>query len=100
MDNRSEGRDFLASRRARVSPEQAGLISYGARRVPGLRRAELAQLAGVSIEYSSGWSGAICLACPRRFLDSLVAARPLMNSAPSCRIHRPRRGKTGFLGWG
>ena len=46
MDNRSEVRDFLASRRARLSPEEAGLISYGARRVPGLRRAEVAQLAG------------------------------------------------------
>jgi transcriptional regulator with XRE-family HTH domain len=51
MDNRTEVRDFLASRRARISPDQAGLISYGARRVPGLRRAEVAQLAGVSIEY-------------------------------------------------
>jgi hypothetical protein len=51
MDNRTEVRDFLASRRARISPDQAGLISYGARRVPGLRQAEVAQLAGVSIEY-------------------------------------------------
>jgi transcriptional regulator with XRE-family HTH domain len=51
VDNRSEVRDFLTSRRARLSPEQAGLTSRGARRVPGLRRAEVAQLAGVSIEY-------------------------------------------------
>lgn len=52
MDNRSEVRDFLASRRARISPEQAGLpISGGNRRVPGLRRGELAALAGVSVEY-------------------------------------------------
>jgi transcriptional regulator with XRE-family HTH domain len=51
MDNRAEARDFLASRRARLRPERAGLISLGARRVPGLRRAEVAQLAGISVEY-------------------------------------------------
>jgi transcriptional regulator with XRE-family HTH domain len=51
MDNQTEVRDFLASRRAHITPEQAGLTSYGARRVPGLRRAEVAQLAGVSVEY-------------------------------------------------
>src|SRR4051794_35539125 len=51
MDNRTEVRDFLTSRRGRLSPEQAGLTSRGARRVPGLRRAEGAQLAGISIEY-------------------------------------------------
>ena len=42
---------FLRSRRARLTPEAAGLPSYGARRVPGLRREELAQLAGVSATY-------------------------------------------------
>lgn len=51
MDNRAEVRDFLMSRRARVSPEQAGLTSGGNRRVPGLRRNEVATLAGVSVEY-------------------------------------------------
>jgi transcriptional regulator with XRE-family HTH domain len=52
MDNRSEVREFLASRRARINPEQAGLPVYGGnRRVPGLRRGELATLAGVSVEY-------------------------------------------------
>jgi transcriptional regulator with XRE-family HTH domain len=53
VDNRSEIRDFLTSRRAKITPGQAGLTSYGTRRVPGLRRAEVAQLAGVSIEYYS-----------------------------------------------
>lgn len=43
--------EFLRSRRARLSPEDAGIVSYGARRVPGLRREELAQLAGVSATY-------------------------------------------------
>ncbi len=43
--------DFLRTRRARLSPEDVGLTSYGARRVPGLRREELAMLAGVSLTY-------------------------------------------------
>ncbi|MBU2663912.1 helix-turn-helix transcriptional regulator [Actinoplanes bogorensis] len=51
MDNRSEVRDFLTSRRARISPEQAGIPAYGSRRVAGLRRGEVAALAGVSVEY-------------------------------------------------
>ncbi|MDA0181336.1 helix-turn-helix transcriptional regulator [Solirubrobacter phytolaccae] len=43
--------EFLASRRARVTPEQAGLPNRGDRRVPGLRREEVASLAGVSADY-------------------------------------------------
>lgn len=44
--------DFLRSRRARIRPEDAGLRTFGGRRrVPGLRREELAQLAGVSVDY-------------------------------------------------
>jgi transcriptional regulator with XRE-family HTH domain len=52
VDSRSEIREFLASRRGRITPEQAGLVAYGRnRRVPGLRREEVAMLAGVSIDY-------------------------------------------------
>ncbi|WP_328468966.1 helix-turn-helix transcriptional regulator [Actinoplanes sp. NBC_00393] len=51
MDNRSEIRDFMMSRRAKVSPQQVDLPVHGPRRVPGLRRSEVARLAGVSIEY-------------------------------------------------
>ena len=51
MDARTEIREFLTSRRARITPEEAGLNSYGARRVPGLRREEVAVLAGVSVPY-------------------------------------------------
>jgi transcriptional regulator with XRE-family HTH domain len=51
VDNRSEVRAFLTSRRARISPEQAGIPAYGSRRVAGLRRGEVAALAGVSVEY-------------------------------------------------
>jgi transcriptional regulator with XRE-family HTH domain len=51
VDAASELSQFLTSRRAKVTPEQAGLPSYGQRRVPGLRREEVASLAGVSVEY-------------------------------------------------
>jgi transcriptional regulator with XRE-family HTH domain len=44
-------RDFLLARRARISPEQVGLPRHGERRVAGLRREEVAQLAGISVEY-------------------------------------------------
>ncbi|MCX4869396.1 helix-turn-helix transcriptional regulator [Streptomyces sp. NBC_01005] len=50
-DHRAEIRDFLVSRRARITPEQAGLPTSGRRRVPGLRREEVAVLAGVSTEW-------------------------------------------------
>jgi len=54
VDNRSDIRDFLASRRARITPEQAGLLPGGGRRrVPGLRREEVALPAGVSIDYNT-----------------------------------------------
>ncbi|MFC0599408.1 helix-turn-helix domain-containing protein [Streptomyces palmae] len=51
MDIPAELGDFLRSRRSRLQPEDVGLVSYGRRRVPGLRREELAQLAGVSVAY-------------------------------------------------
>ncbi len=51
-DTRNDIHEFLTSRRARISPEQAGLPAYGEkRRVPGLRREEVAILAGISVEY-------------------------------------------------
>src|SRR5438093_10059807 len=52
MSNSEGIRDFLGSRRARITPELAGLPTYGGRRrVPGLRREEAALLAGISVEY-------------------------------------------------
>ncbi|MWA04265.1 helix-turn-helix domain-containing protein [Actinomadura sp. LD22] len=50
-DNRSDIRDFLTSRRARLAPERVGLPTSRRRRVPGLRREEVAALAGVSTEW-------------------------------------------------
>ena len=54
--NRSELADFLRTRRARVSPIEMGLPGNSRRRVPGLRREEVAQLAGMSVDYYTGWS--------------------------------------------
>lgn len=52
LDRRAELGEFLRSRRARLRPEELGLRDYGGRRrVPGLRREELAQLAGVSVDH-------------------------------------------------
>lgn len=52
MDTSDDVRQFLTSRRAAITPQQAGLPFWGAnRRVPGLRRDEVAMLAGISVEY-------------------------------------------------
>ena len=52
VDNRKKIRQFLASRRAGITPEQAGLPAFGGnRRVAGLRQEELVLLAGVSVGY-------------------------------------------------
>ena len=51
MDNRDEVREFLTTRRARITPDQVGLATAGTRRVAGLRRSEVATLAGLSVEY-------------------------------------------------
>jgi transcriptional regulator with XRE-family HTH domain len=51
-ENRNQVRDFLVSRRGKITPQQAGLQHYGGnRRVPGLRREEVAMLAGLSVDY-------------------------------------------------
>lgn len=51
MDNHAEVREFLTSRRAKITPERAGLPAGPRRRVPGLRRSEVAALADMSVEY-------------------------------------------------
>jgi len=53
VDSKQEIREFLTSRRARITPDQVELASYGPRRVPGLRREEVAVLASVSVPYYS-----------------------------------------------
>lgn len=51
MDLKTEVQDFLTSRRGKITPDDVGLSSYGPRQVPGLRREEVAILAGVSVDY-------------------------------------------------
>src|ERR1019366_8280951 len=52
MERSSEIQEFLVTRRAKITPDQAGLPAYGSnRRVQGLRREEVAMLAGISVEY-------------------------------------------------
>jgi transcriptional regulator with XRE-family HTH domain len=78
MDNKNEIREFLASRRARLSPEQAGLPAYGGnRRVPGLRREELAMLAGVGIDYYTRLERGNLRGTSEGVLDALARALQL-----------------------
>ena len=75
MDSRSEISSFLISRRARLSPEEAGVPLYGgARRVPGLRREEVAHLAGVSTDYYSRLERGRISGASREVLDAVARA--------------------------
>lgn len=78
MDNRTETRDFLSTRRAKIAPEQAGLTVYGGnRRVPGLRRGEVAMLAGVSVEYYTRLERGNLAGVSESVLESLANALQL-----------------------
>ncbi len=71
-------RDFLASRRARLTPEQAGLPAYGGhRRVAGLRREEVALLAGVSVDYYSRLERGQLAGASPEVLDAVARALQL-----------------------
>ena len=74
MDHRSEIRDFLTSRRARITPEEVGLPTYGPRRVPGLRREEVATLAGVSVDYYNRMERGNLGGASEAVLDALARA--------------------------
>ncbi|KAA0118117.1 XRE family transcriptional regulator [Mycolicibacterium sp. P9-22] len=78
MDVTREVRDFLSSRRARITPEQAGLPAYGGnRRVKGLRREEVAMLAGVSVDYYVRMERGSLGGASEAVLDALVSALQL-----------------------
>ena len=78
VDNRNEIRQFLTSRRAGITPEQAGLPVYGAnRRVPGLRREEVALLAGVSVDYYTRMERGNLGGVSEAVLDALAQALQL-----------------------
>ncbi|MDQ3895901.1 MAG: helix-turn-helix transcriptional regulator [Actinomycetota bacterium] len=78
MDPRADIREFLVSRRARITPEQAGLPAYGTnRRVKGLRREEVAMLAGISAEYYVRLERGNVRGVSEDVLDSIVRALQL-----------------------
>jgi len=106
VDNREEVREFLTSRRAKVTPEQAGLPAGSRRRVPGLRRSEVAALADMSVEYYAklergnlaGVSPAVLEALARALqLDDAERAH-LLNLAQAAdgsdALTRPRRRRS------
>ncbi len=79
MDStRDEARAFLRSRRARITPEQAGITPFGgARRVPGLRREEVAMLAGVSVDYYTRLEKGNLRTASDQVLDAIAEALKL-----------------------
>lgn len=78
MDLRTEIREFLSSRRSRIRPEQAGLPAYGGnRRVKGLRREEVAMLAGVSVDYYTRMERGSLAGASEGVLDALASALQL-----------------------
>jgi transcriptional regulator with XRE-family HTH domain len=78
MDNRNDIREFLATRRATIRPEQTGLPPHaGNRRVPGLRRGEVATLAGMSVEYYTRLERGNLAGVSEKVLEALARALQL-----------------------
>jgi len=78
VDAKSEIREFLTSRRARITPEQVALPTFGGkRRVPGLRREEVALLAGVSVDYYTRLERGNASGASDEVLDALARALQL-----------------------
>ena len=95
VDPRTELSEFLRSRRARLSPDDVGLPQYGrARRVPGLRREELAQLAGVSVAYYTRLEQGNGRNVSTEVLDSIARALRL-NDAERAHLQNLTRSKSG-----
>jgi transcriptional regulator with XRE-family HTH domain len=102
VDNRAEIRDFLATRRAKITPGQVGLPEGGRRRVPGLRREEVAVLAGVSPEWYTrlekghiaGVSDEVLEAVARALQLDEAEQRHLFDLSLAARPHRPQRRRS------
>jgi transcriptional regulator with XRE-family HTH domain len=77
MDDRTDAAQFLASRRGKLTPEQAGIAVSGVRRVPGLRRSEVATLAGVSPEYYAKLERGALAGVSASVLDAIARALQL-----------------------
>ena len=94
MSTESDIREFLASRRAKITPQQAGLPAYGGnRRVPGLRREEVALLAGVSIDYYVRLERGHLAGASETVLDAVANALQL-DDAERAHLHDLARAAT------
>ena len=94
VDNRKDLREFLGTRRARITPQQAGLPAYGGqRRVPGLRREEVALLAGVSVEYYTRLERGNAGGVSESVLEALVRVLQL-DDAERAHLYDLTRGAT------
>lgn len=95
VDARSELREFLTSRRARLTPDVAGLPVYGgSRRVPGLRREEVALLAGVSVDYYTRLERGNAAGVSESVLEAIARALRLDDVERSHLFDLARAGRT------
>jgi transcriptional regulator with XRE-family HTH domain len=93
MDQRDEVGEFLRSRRDRVTPEQAGIIGGGRRRVPGLRREEVATLANISVDYYAKMERGDLRGVAPEILESVAQALRL-DEAETDHLHDLARSAT------
>jgi transcriptional regulator with XRE-family HTH domain len=96
LDRRAELSEFLRSRRARLKPEDVGMPDFGRhRRVPGLRREELAQLAGVSVAYYTRLEQGNGRNVSAEVLDSIARALRLTDAEHNHLTHlaKPKQHK-------
>jgi len=87
MDNRAEVREFLTTRRAKVTPRDVGLPDIGQRRVSGLRRGEVAALAGVSVEYYAKLERGVLAGVSPSILDAIARALQLDDAERTHLLH-------------
>ncbi|QWF84801.1 hypothetical protein HUW46_08253 [Amycolatopsis sp. CA-230715] len=94
IDLRTEIKEFLSSRRARITPERAGLPAYGGhRRVKGLRREEVALLAGVSVDYYVRMERGSLAGASDGVLEALAAALHLDEAERDHLFHLARQSR-------
>ncbi len=94
IDLRTEIKEFLSSRRARITPERAGLAAYGGnRRVKGLRREEVALLAGVSVDYYVRMERGSLTGASDGVLDALASALQLDEAERDHLFHLARQSR-------
>jgi hypothetical protein len=94
IDPRTEIKEFLTSRRARIAPERAGLAAHGGnRRVKGLRREEVALLAGVSVDYYVRMERGSLTSASDGVLDALAAALQLDEAERDHLFHLARQSR-------